>query len=53
MDDDSLISAFDEYGEVVRKSVRRGAVKNTNIQTGTRYLGLYDANEIHPYDNNC
>ena len=48
MNDDSLMSAFEKYGEVVRKSTRRGVVKGTSIQTGTRYLGRYDANEIIP-----
>ena len=48
MDDESLISAFEEYGEVMRNRGCRGVVKDTKIQTGTRYLGLYDTNELIP-----
>ena len=46
MDDDSLISAFEEYSEVVRNRGCCGVVKDTKIQIGTRYLGLYDTNEL-------
>ena len=35
-------------GEIVERSMRRGKVRGTNVETGTRYLSLYDAVEMIP-----
>ena len=46
--DDEVIAALADYGNVVEGSIRRGKVKHTNIENGTRYLALDDAKKIIP-----
>ena len=48
MDDADVISKLRNFGEIVEGSMRRGKVRGTNIETGTRYLSLYDAVEVIP-----
>ena len=43
-----VTSALAAYGEVVQGSIRRGKVKDNEIETGTRYMFLYDAKDIVP-----
>ena len=45
---DEVIAALADYGNVVEGSIRRGKVKQTNIENGTRYLALVDAKKIIP-----
>ena len=48
MDDADVISKLRNFAEIVEGSMRRGKVRGTNIETGTRYLSLYDAVEVIP-----
>ena len=48
MDDADVKSTIRNYGEVVEGSRRRGKVRGTNVETGTRYLSFYDAVEVIP-----
>ena len=48
MNDMVVSSALAAYGEVVQGSIRRGKVKDGEIETGTRYMSLYDAKDIVP-----
>ena len=48
MDDADVISKLRNFAEIVEGSMRSGRVRGTNIETGTRYLSLYDAVEVIP-----
>ena len=48
MNDMVVTSVLAAYGEVVQGSIRRGKVKDSEIETGTRYMSLYDAKYIVP-----
>ena len=48
LSDDSVVAAMSACGEVVTGSLWRGKIKDTEIESGTRYLSIYDADEIIP-----
>ena len=48
MNDMVVTSALAAYAEVVKCSIRRGKVKDSEIETGTQYMSLYDAKDIVP-----
>jgi hypothetical protein len=48
LDDKFVVSNMMKYGVVVDDSIRRGTIKDTQIQTGTRYLNLLNCNAIIP-----
>ena len=48
MDDTDVKSKLRNFGEIVEGSMRRGKVRGTNVETGTRYVSLYDAVEVLP-----
>ena len=48
MDDADVEAKIRNFGEIVEGSMRRGKVRGTNVDTGTRYLSLYDAVEVIP-----
>ena len=43
-----LIEHLRKYGEVVENSLRRGKIKGTEIETGTRYVQLVNCKEAIP-----
>ena len=48
MDDATISTALTRYGEVVSGSVKRGMMKGTGIETGTRYLQLVNVKNLIP-----
>jgi hypothetical protein len=40
LSDIAMCGYISTFGEVVQDSLRRGTMKGTSIQTGTRYLGV-------------
>ena len=39
---DELITTLSTYGNVVRRSMRMGTIKGTQVKTGTRYVEIID-----------
>jgi hypothetical protein len=48
LSDIAICGYISKFGEVVQDSLRRGTMKGTNIQTGTRYLQLTNCIPIIP-----
>ncbi len=48
MQDIVIASTLEKYGTVVQGSIRRGTVKGTDIQNGTRYLHMINIQEDIP-----
>ncbi len=45
MNDAAIASALQAYGTVVQGSIRRGKIRGTEIETGTRYLSMVNVEE--------
>lgn len=50
--DTFICSSMSKYGQVVSRSLRRGVIKDTNIETGTRYIQLINCIPILPNRTN-
>ncbi len=50
MDDIVISSALSTYGVVIQNSVKRGKIKGTEIETGTRYLSMTNVEEVIPLE---
>ena len=48
LDDLFLIEHLRKYGEVIENSLRRGKIRGTEIETGTRYVKLVNCKEAIP-----
>ena len=48
LDDLFLIEHLRKYGEVIENSLRRGKIRGTEIETGTRYVQLVNCKEAIP-----
>ena len=50
MDDIAITSALSAHGEIVQSSIKRGKIKGTEIETGTRYLAMTNVEDVIPID---
>lgn len=48
LSDQFIVSCMEKYGKVVSGSIKRGKIKDTEIETGTRYMQLLDAVSVVP-----
>ena len=48
LSDAYILHHMNTFGDVVEKSLRRGKIKGTDIETGTRYLQMVNVKEVLP-----
>ena len=48
MEDRLITTKLSQFGQIVQGSMRRGKIKNTEIENGTRYLQLLNVQDVVP-----
>ena len=48
LDDRLITTCLSDYGQVIQGSLKRGVIKDTEIENGTRYVQMLDITEIVP-----